>query len=231
MLCQPVILVIEDDPHIQELLKVCLAQEGFRVAVEGSGLCGLDKAKQGSWDLIILDLMLPGLDGLSICQELSSGGSYTPILILTAKGEEVDKVLGLKLGADDYMVKPFSPRELTARVEAILRRVAKPAPTQLEIRYGELEINPSLRTAAVNEFRLTLTPKEFELLHLLAVHPGRVFTRDDLLNRIWGYEYLSGCRSIDEHIKNLRQKIKEADARKSYIQTVWGVGYKLEESS
>lgn len=226
---QPAILVIEDDRHILELLKVCLGQEGYRVVTEENGLQGLEKAKQESWDLIILDLMLPGLDGLSICRELSAKAYPTPILILTAKGDEVDRVLGLKLGADDYVVKPFSPRELAARVEAILRRVGKPAPLQEELQFAELKINLAQRTTIVNVNKVTLTPKEFDLLYFLAAYPGRVFTRDELLNRVWSFDYLGGSRSIDEHIKNLRQKIKEAGARKAYIQTVWGVGYKFEE--
>lgn len=226
---QPVILVIEDDRHILELLKLCLGQEGYKVVTEENGIQGLARAKQGGWDLIILDLMLPGMDGLAICKELSAQAFSIPILILTAKGEEFDRVLGLKLGADDYVVKPFSPRELAARVEAILRRVGKAAPPLDELRFTELKINPSLRVTTVNDSKVLLTPKEFDILYLLAFHPGRVFTRDELLNRIWGFDYLGGSRSIDEHIKNIRQKIKEAGAYYTYIQTVWGVGYKFEE--
>ncbi|HOL16629.1 MAG TPA: response regulator transcription factor [Bacillota bacterium] len=226
---QPVILVIEDDRHILELLKVCLGQEGYKVVTEENGIQGLARAKQGGWDLIILDLMLPGMDGLTICKELSAKDFSVPILILTAKGEEFDRVLGLKLGADDYVVKPFSPRELAARVEAILRRVGKTASALEEIQFSELRINPSLRVTTINDNKVLLTPKEFDILYLLASHPGRVFTRDELLNRIWGFDYLGGSRAIDEHIKNIRQKIKEAGAHYTYIQTVWGVGYKFEE--
>lgn len=226
---RPVILIIEDDRHILELLKVCLIQEGYQIVPVENGLEGLEMAKQGGWDLIILDLMLPGMDGLSICRELSAKNMPAPILILSAKGEEMDRVLGLKLGADDYVVKPFSPRELTARVEALLRRAGKRAQPLEELIIGELTISPAQRATSVNGIRLTLTPKEFELLHLLSAHPKRVFTRDELLTLIWSYDYLGGSRSIDEHIKNLRQKIKEAGAQKTYIQTVWGVGYKFEE--
>jgi two-component system, OmpR family, response regulator ResD len=225
---QPVILVIEDDRHILELLKVCLGQEGYRVVTEENGLQGLEKAKQGGWDLILLDLMLPGLDGLSICRELSAKNSPTPILMLTARGDEVDRVIGLKLGADDYVVKPFSPRELAARIEAILRRTGKTAPLP-ELHIAELKINPAKRSMTVNENKVPLTPKEFDLLHLLSAYPGQVFSRDELLNQVWSFDYLGGSRSIDEHIKNLRQKIKEAGAQKTYIQTVWGIGYKFEE--
>ncbi|MBS3943418.1 MAG: response regulator transcription factor [Dethiobacter sp.] len=226
---RPVILIIEDDRHILELLKVCLIQEGYQVVPVENGLEGLEMARQGSWDLIILDLMLPGMDGLSICRELSAKKAPAPILILSAKGEEMDRVLGLKLGADDYVVKPFSPRELTARVEALLRRAGKREQPLEELKLSELTISPAQRTTSVNGIRLPLTPKEFELLHLLASHPKRVFTRDELLTLVWSFDYLGGSRSIDEHIKNLRQKIKEAGAQKTYIQTVWGVGYKFEE--
>ena len=164
---QPVILVIEDDRHIQELLKVCLGQEGYKVVTEENGIQGLARAKQGGWDLIILDLMLPGMDGLTICKELSAQAFSVPILILTAKGEEFDRVLGLKLGADDYVVKPFSPRELAARVEAILRRVGKTAPPREALRVKELKINPSLRVITVNDSKVLLTPKEFDILYCL----------------------------------------------------------------
>lgn len=226
---QPAILVIEDDPHILELLKVCLEQEGYRVTAEPDGLVGLTRARRERFDLIVLDLMLPQMDGFTICRELSSGeGPRTPILILTAKGDEVDRVLGLKLGADDYVVKPFSPRELAARVEAILRRAEKGRAGYPEITAGELKIVPALREVTVNGEKVLLTPKEFDLLHLLALHPGRVFTREELLNRIWGYDYLGGSRTVDEHVKNLRQKIKDTRALYQYIHTVWGVGYKFE---
>lgn len=226
---RPAILVIEDDQHILEMLKVCLGQEGYLVSSAVTGLQGLEMAKQDSWDLIILDLMLPGLDGLSICRELTTQPFSVPILMLTAKGDELDRVLGLKLGADDYVVKPFSPRELAARVEAILRRTGKAVPMPEELQIAELRINHAHRSTTVNEVKINLTPREFELLHVLAANPGRVFTRDELLARVWRYHYLGCSRSIDEHIKNIRQKIKESGAKKTYIQTVWGVGYKFEE--
>ncbi|MEW5784563.1 MAG: response regulator transcription factor [Bacillota bacterium] len=226
---QPVILVIEDDHHIRELLKVCLEQEGYQVKTEENGRQGLERALQGGCDLIVLDLMLPGMDGLSICRELSLKANTVPILMLTAKGDEVDRVLGLKMGADDYVVKPFSPRELAARVEAILRRVGKRSPQTARLAFSELKIYPDQRSADVNGLKVTFTPKEFDLLYLLAGHPGRVFTREELLNQVWGFQYLGGSRTVDEHIKNLRQKLKEAGVRQSCLQTVWGVGYKFEE--
>lgn len=228
---QASILVIEDDRHILELLRLCLGQEGYRVATEESGLKGLERARREEFDLIILDLMLPEKDGFSICRELSpGGGNKTPILILTAKGEEADRVLGLKLGADDYVVKPFSPRELAARVEAILRRVTRDRAEEsgAPLSGGEILIDPVRHMVTVNEEKVLLTPKEFELLHLLLRYPGRVFTRGELLDRVWGYHFAGSSRTVDEHIKNLRQKIKDAGAAFQYIRTVWGVGYKCE---
>ena len=225
---QPAVLVIEDDRHILELLRVCLSREGYRVFTEESGLNGLLRARRENFDLIILDLMLPEKDGLSICRELSAdGSSKTPILILTAKGEEADRVLGLKLGADDYVVKPFSPRELAARVEAILRR-AERRENHGELACSELRINPERRLVTVNGQKIALTPKEFDLLFLLARHPGRVFSREELMGRVWDYDFVGGSRTVDEHIKNLRQKIKDAGAAGPYIHTVWAVGYKFE---
>jgi DNA-binding response OmpR family regulator len=225
------ILVIEDDRHILELLRVCLDREGYRVALEESGLKGLERARREKFDLIILDLMLPEIDGLAICRELSPGSANsTPILILTARGEEADRVLGLKLGADDYVVKPFSPRELTARVEAILRRASRDRVEQCSepVSCGEIELDPERRLVTVQAQRAPLTPKEFDLLHLLLRHPGRVFTREELMDRVWGYDFAGCSRTVDEHIKNLRQKIKDCGAASQYIHTVWGVGYKCE---
>ena len=226
----PSILVIEDDSHIQELLRLCLEQEGYLVVTEHNGAQGLERAIQGGFDLIILDLMLPGLDGFSICRELIARNENTPILILTAKGDEVDRVLGLKMGADDYVVKPFSPRELAARVEAILRRTGKKPSWASELSFTGLKISPEQRSAEFNGQKINLTPKEFDLLYLLAAHPGRVFTRDELLRQIWGFDYLGGSRSVDEHVKNLRHKLKEAGTEGQYIETVWGVGYKFNET-
>ena len=227
---RPSILVIEDDSHIQELLRLCLEQEGYRVVTEHNGVQGLERALQGGFALIILDLMLPGLDGFSICRELIARDESTPILILTAKGDEVDRVLGLKMGADDYVVKPFSPRELAARVEAILRRTGKKPSRISELSFTGLKISPEQHSAEFNGQKINLTPKEFDLLHLLAAHPGRVFTREELLRQIWGFDYLGGSRSVDEHVKNLRHKLKEAGAKSQYIETVWGVGYKFNET-
>lgn len=225
----PEILVIEDDRHILTLLRACLSREGYHVVTEENGLNGLARALQSNFDLIILDLMLPGKDGFEICRELLAAGNEIPILILTARGDETDRVLGLKLGADDYVVKPFSPRELAARIEAILRRVSKSGSVNCpSISGGEIAISPESRLVTVNETRIMLTPKEFALLYQMAGHPGRVYTREELMELIWGYDYTGSSRTVDEHIKNLRQKIKEGGAADQYIHTVWGVGYKFE---
>ncbi len=225
----PDILVVEDDRHILTLLKACLSREGYSVVTEDNGLSGLSRAQEKEFDLIILDLMLPGKDGFEICRELLAAGNNTPILILTARGDEMDRVLGLKLGADDYVVKPFSVRELTARVEAILRRVNRTRSTERPmLAAAGITINPESRRVTVNEHRITLTPKEFDLLYQLAGRPGRVYTREELMEMVWGYDYAGSSRTVDEHIKNLRQKIKDGGATEQYIHTVWGVGYKFE---
>lgn len=225
----PDILVVEDDRHILTLLKACLSREGYSVVTEENGLSGLARAQEKEFDLIILDLMLPGKDGFEICRELLAAGSNTPILILTARGDEMDRVLGLKLGADDYVVKPFSVRELTARVEAILRRVNRVRSAERHmLAAAGITINPESRRVTVNEHRITLTPKEFDLLYQLAGRPGRVYTREELMELVWGYDYAGSSRTVDEHIKNLRQKIKDGGATEQYIHTVWGVGYKFE---
>ncbi len=224
------ILVIEDDRHILALLRTCLTREGYNVTVEENGLNGLSRALKGTFDLIILDLMLPGKDGFEICRELNAAGTGTPILILTARSDEIDRVLGLKLGADDYVVKPFSLRELTARVEAILRRVSRSATEKRPfLQAPGIEINLENRRVDISgRGNVILTPKEFDLLYLLACRPGRIYSREELMQLVWGYDYTGASRTVDEHIKNLRQKLKEGGAAEQYIHTVWGVGYKFE---
>jgi len=225
----PEILVIEDDPHILALLRACLTREGYNVITEENGVKGLSRALEGNFDLIILDLMLPDKDGFEICRELLAAENNTPILILTARGDEMDRVLGLKLGADDYVVKPFSPRELAARVGAILRRISKAkSANRPTLRFPGIVINPESRLVTVNKKRIAMTQKEFDLLYQLAARPGRVYTREELMEFVWGYDYTGSSRTVDEHIKNLRQKLREGGAADQCIQTVWGVGYKFE---
>ncbi|MFW6287229.1 MAG: response regulator transcription factor [bacterium] len=222
------ILVIDDEENIRELIKFNLETAGYNVVLAVNGQEGLDKL-DGSIDLIVLDLMLPVLDGLAVCRKIRSDEQYRdiPIIMLTARGEEVDKILGLEMGADDYITKPFSPRELTARIKAIFRRVV-PTKEQNDrkeksvIVRGELELNILSHEIKKSGELMDLTPKEFDLLRLLLVNEGKVLTRDLLLEKIWGYEYAGDTRTVDVHIRRLRKKIGE-----EYITTVRGVGYKI----
>jgi two-component system, OmpR family, alkaline phosphatase synthesis response regulator PhoP len=230
------LLVVEDEISISTLLQFNLEQAGFQVVTAMDGKSGLEKAESVVPDLIILDLMLPEMDGLEVCKELRLKKLNIPILMLTAKDDEFDKVLGLELGADDYMTKPFSPREVVARVKAILRRTAA-AGTEFEkqkeevehLRIGEVDIYPENYEAYFKEKALELTPKEFELLVYLARHKGRVLSREQLLSAVWNYDFVGDTRIVDVHISHLREKI-EANTRKPiYIKTIRGLGYKLEE--
>jgi two-component system, OmpR family, alkaline phosphatase synthesis response regulator PhoP len=230
------LLVVEDEISISTLLQFNLEQAGFQVVTAMDGKSGLEKAESVVPDLIILDLMLPEMDGLEVCKELRLKKLNIPILMLTAKDDEFDKVLGLELGADDYMTKPFSPREVVARVKAILRRTAA-AGSEFEkqkeevehLRIGEVDIYPENYEAYFKEKALELTPKEFELLVYLARHKGRVLSREQLLSAVWNYDFVGDTRIVDVHISHLREKI-EANTRKPiYIKTIRGLGYKLEE--
>lgn len=221
------ILVIDDEENIRELIKFNLEQAGFAVELAADGQQGFEKL-DGTIDLVVLDLMLPVVDGLSLCRKIrgESPFSKVPIIMLTAKGEEVDRILGLEMGADDYLTKPFSPRELIARIKAIFRRVSSNR-NQEEvgidyIKMGDLELSIQSHEVKKSGRLLDLTPKEFDLLNLLLQNRGKVMTRDLLLEKIWGYEYMGDTRTVDVHIRRLRKKIGE-----NYIQTVRGVGYKF----
>jgi two-component system alkaline phosphatase synthesis response regulator PhoP len=221
------ILVVDDEQSIVTLLQFNLEQAGFNVIVALDGKEALELSKKEQPDLMVLDLMLPEMNGLEVCKELRQNKFNVPILMLTAKDDELDKIIGLELGADDYITKPFSPREVVARVKAILRRVQTQlteTPDRLTI--GRLEIQPDNYEAFFDGNLLELTPKEFELLLYLARHKGRVLTRDQLLNAIWNYDFVGDTRIVDVHISHLRDKIKS-----SYIKTVRGLGYKLEGPS
>ncbi|EEG78728.1 response regulator transcription factor [Dethiobacter alkaliphilus] len=222
------ILIVDDEEHIRELVRLYLEKEGFTVALAADGEEAVQKAKSTTPQLIILDLMLPKLDGWDVCREVRKF-SEVPIIMLTAKGEEFDKVLGLELGADDYLTKPFSPRELVARVKAILRRATPEEQTDTEdvLTFPGLAINHSSREVHVDDREVTLTPKEFDLLWFLATHPGKVFTREQLLTAVWGYDYYGDLRTVDTHIKRLREKV-ERDGNTPHVKTIWGVGYKFE---
>jgi two-component system alkaline phosphatase synthesis response regulator PhoP len=231
------IMVVEDEVSIITLLQFNLEQAGFEVVTAMDGNLGLSVAERENPDLIILDLMLPGLDGLDVCKQLRQKQVMTPILMLTAKDDEFDKVLGLELGADDYMTKPFSPREVVARVKAILRRTKQtggeenqPSRESTEkITIGEVNIFPDNYETYFQDQPLDLTPKEFELLVYLAKNRGRVLTREQLLSAIWNYDFVGDTRIVDVHISHLREKIEINTRKPVYIKTIRGLGYKLEE--
>jgi len=221
------ILVVDDEKRIVDLVKKYLEREGFSVDEAFNGQQALNKISSSSYDLIILDLMLPIVDGWTVCKDIRQKYD-TPIIMLTARGEEFDKVLGFELGADDYVVKPFSPRELTARVKALLRRIVSKEDEESEIlAFPELMIDPISRVVKVNNKEVALTPKEFDLLYFLAKNKGKVFSREKLLKEVWGYDFYGSLRTIDTHIKQLREKLGRSKAA-SYISTIWGIGYKFE---
>ncbi len=221
------ILVVDADEHIAELISLYLIREGYDTKEVYNGNDAVKAFEEYKPNLIMLDIMLPGLDGYGVCKEIRKT-SGVPIIMLTAKGDTIDKVLGLELGADDYMVKPFEPKELTARVKAVLRRYDKTENTADEnvLTYDNLEINLSNYTVKYYGEFLNFPPKEFELLYFLAKRPNQVFTRDQLLDKIWGYEYIGDTRTVDVHIKRIREKFNRKD--KWSVKTVWGVGYKFE---
>jgi len=224
------ILVVDDDENICEMVRLTLEAQDFQVETVLDGDAGLEKATTGDYQVVVLDIMLPGKDGLEICQEIrNSPNRGVPVIMLTAKGEEVDRVLGLELGADDYITKPFSPRELAARVKALLRRYDHYNPAKMSFEEGGLQVNLHEHSATLNSQELVLTPKEMELLAFLMRHRGKSFARGELLKEIWDYDApVDSTRTVDEHIKRLRNKIGRIDPDHAYIQTVWGHGYKFE---
>lgn len=221
------ILVVDDERNIVELLKFNLEKEGYDVLTAFDGLDAAKLAKEEKPDLIILDIMLPGQGGLEVCRQLRKE-MKTPIIMATAKGEEIDKILGLELGADDYVTKPFSPRELIARVKAILRRTSIRPEDQNEIAVKNVLINLVKHEVKVRGELVELKPKEFELLKLLVTNAGKVFTRDFLLEQLWGYDYLGDTRTVDVHVRRIRQKIEEDPASPRVLKTVHGIGYKFQ---
>jgi two-component system, OmpR family, alkaline phosphatase synthesis response regulator PhoP len=231
------VLIIEDDPKIVELLRLHLKDAGYMTEWAGNGLKGLELALTGSYSLIILDLMLPGIDGLEVCRKIRRAEIVTPLLMLTAKSEELDKVLGLELGADDYITKPFSIRELMARIKALLRRseITSPAAQEASIgkvlEFEEIIINPGRRTAFISGRALELTAKEYDLLHLFVSNPGRAYNRQELLDKIWGYSFKGYEHTVNTHINRLRNKIEKNPAEPAYIKTVWGFGYRFAEKT
>jgi DNA-binding response OmpR family regulator len=227
------ILIIEDDKDIARLAELHLKDAGYEVGLAYDGDSGLARALSKAYDLIVLDLMLPGTDGLEICRRVRAAPAYTPILMLTAKSSELDRVLGLEIGADDYLVKPFSIREFLARVKALFRRVealtSESTDGRKTIKAGGLAIDVDKRKVTLHEQTVTLTPREFDLLLRFAGHPGRVYTRLELLNLVWGYGYEGYEHTVNSHINRLRAKIEKNPAQPRYILSVRGVGYKFFE--
>ncbi|QTH44810.1 response regulator transcription factor [Cohnella sp. LGH] len=228
------ILVVDDEERIRRLLKMYLEKEGYEIEEAEDGETALRKAQDEDFDLIVLDLMLPGIDGIEVCSRLRQQKA-TPVLMLTAKGEEVNRVQGFEVGADDYVVKPFSPREVIFRIKAILRRssatafLSKELNTSNNIVFPHLVIEHDAHRVTASGQEVNLTPKEYELLHYLASTPDKVFSREELLKDVWNYDFFGDLRTVDTHVKRLREKLNRVSAEAAaMITTVWGVGYKLE---
>jgi DNA-binding response OmpR family regulator len=224
------ILVVDDEPMVTEVVERYLVRDGFDVLTADDGDKALSLAQSWAPDLVVLDLMLPGKDGLEVCRSLRSNGAV-PVIMLTARGEETDRIVGLEIGADDYMVKPFSPRELVARIKAVLRRTTSKDEdrnaTDL-LRFPNLLINPRTRMVELNSEPVSLTAKEFDLLFYIASHPGQVFTREQLMNDVWDYTFAGDASTVTVHVRRIREKIEPDPMRPRYVKTVWGVGYKFE---
>ena len=220
------IMVADDDSNICELLRLYLEKEDMACHVAGDGLAGLEKFQQVQPDLVLLDIMLPGLDGWSVCRKIRET-SKAPIIMLTAKGELEDKVNGLEMGADDYITKPFEAKEVVARVHAVLRRFGEEEQPEKRLTFDRLVVNLDSYELLVNGKRVDTPPKELELLYHLAAAPNRVFTRNQLLDEVWGFDYFGDSRTVDVHIKRLREKLEGVSDQWS-LKTVWGVGYKFE---
>jgi len=222
------VVVVEDEQDILDLVAYHFGKAGFQVLAATDGLKAIDLVRDELPDLIILDLILPGLEGTEVCKALKADEKtkHIPILVLTAKGEEIDRIVGFELGAEDYVVKPFSPRELVLRAKAILKRTREPIAGQDVLRIGDLTIDVSRHRVEVSGDEVPFTSTEFKLLHKLAEKPGRVFTREQLLESVWGYDYVGFTRTVDTHVRRLRRKLGKAG---DYIQTVRGVGYRFRE--
>lgn len=225
-------LIIEDEKHIVELLTIHLKDLHLDVTSATNGLDGLQEALTNQYSLILLDVMMPGKDGIEVCRALRGANVHTPVLMLTAKSEEFDKVLGLEIGADDYLTKPFSVRELIARVKSLLRRYdqyQQRKPDHSEIRINELLINGEKRKVTLNNALLDLTPKEFDLLFLLASNPGKSYSREELLKQVWSYDFKGYEHTVNSHVNRLRAKIEKDPNNPDFIRTVWGIGYAFKD--
>ncbi|MBP2634319.1 MAG: phoP 2 [Firmicutes bacterium] len=227
------ILIVDDELNIRELLKFNLENSGYKVIEAEDGQTAINMAKSQKPELIVLDLMLPGMDGLEVCRLVKNSRETAaiPIIMLTAKNEEIDKVIGLELGADDYLTKPFSPRELLARIKAVLRRSNKETAVGGELVVGKLKLNFNRYEAYLGATKLELTPKEYEMLKLFATNTGKVFTREQLLEKVWGYEYYGDTRTVDVHVRHLRVKLALENDVAEAVETVRGVGYRFKDLS
>lgn len=222
------VLIVEDEPDIRRLLRAYLENEGFAVEETNNGQRALSMVKQNQYDLVILDIMIPEVDGWSVCQKIRKH-STVPIIMVTAKGTEPDRILGLELGADDYLVKPFSPKELIARIKALFRRIKVNTQTPIleeEIKFGSLTIHPASHQVTFNGIVVPLTPKEYSIILCLAKQPQKAFTRAELLLEVWGDQF-TDTRTVDAHIKQLRLKLRQSGLVSDVVQTVWGTGYKM----
>ncbi|MHA7128095.1 response regulator transcription factor [Algoriphagus namhaensis] len=227
------VLVIEDDLNISDLIQIHLSDLEYQVKVRHNGKQGLLTAQNEDFDLIVMDIMLPEMDGISICQRLRALDNFTPILMLTAKSEEIDKIMGLESGADDYLTKPFKIRELLARVKAIMRRQDQyrsvSADQSRPLHFAQLELDEKMRKVMLHQKRIELTPKEFDLLLLMAKNPGRSYSRAELLELIWGYDFSGYEHTVNAHINRLRSKIEQDPNHPKFILTTWGVGYRFND--
>ena len=222
------ILVVDDEPTIAEVVSRYLERAGYATRVAGDGRRALELHSERAADLIVLDLMLPGVDGLEVMRRMRNGHTRRPaFILLTAKGEESDRIVGLRLGADDYVVKPFSPAELVARVDSVLRRVDPEPEHEPPLDFGRLRIEPAARRVLADGVECALTVREYELLLFLARHPGQAFSRQALMDRVWGYSFYTDTSTVTVHIRRLRGKVERDPARPRHIETVWGIGYRF----
>ncbi|MCY0881857.1 MAG: response regulator transcription factor [Firmicutes bacterium] len=234
LLTRPMVLIVDDDAHIRELCQLYLQADGFNVLEANCGHAAMEVLNRSAIDLVLLDIMLPEVDGFEVLKAIRSRQIWLPVIMVTAIGEEEDRIAGLEQGADDYLTKPFSPKELVARVHAVLRRSQLPAPENLKIlRFPGLYLDNQQRLAVSGEESLVLTPREFDLLWFLAAHPKQVFTRDQLLDRVWGFDFEGDARTVDVHITRLRRKLQKSGAEEThhYLETVWGHGYRFNPQS
>ena len=220
------VLVVDDEPIVREVVVRYLEREGYRTLEAGDGDAARDALARNSPDLVVLDVMLPGTDGLELCRWIRST-SQLPVIMLTARGEEADRIVGLELGADDYVTKPFSPRELAARVKSVLRRSDRSDESAERLEFGDVELEQATREVRKAGVELRLTAKEFDLLWFLASHPRRVFSRDQLMARVWGYTAALDTGTVTVHVRRLREKLEDNPSEPKYLETVWGIGYRL----